>query len=72
MKEIPYYNYEKKHKCECGGDLRYVGTLNYTDQLECVACHQEFLVDKIYQMRADGSTGFFGYENFREMRILEN
>lgn len=41
--------------------------INYTDQLECVACHQEFLVDKIYQMKADGSTGFFGYENFREL-----
>lgn len=50
-----------------GGDIRYVGTINYTDQLECVACHQEFLVDKIYQMKADGSTGFFGYENFREL-----
>lgn len=67
MKEIPYYNYEKKHKCKCGGDLRYVGTINYTDQLECVACHHEFLVDKIYQMKTDGSTGFFGYENFREL-----
>lgn len=66
MKEIPYYSYEKKHKCKCGGNLCYVGTINYTDQLECVACHQEFLVDKIYQMKTDGSTGFFGYENFRE------
>lgn len=67
MKEIPYYNYEKKNKCpKCRGDLRYIGTINYTDQLECVACHQEFLVDAINRVKADGSTGFFGYENFRE------
>lgn len=55
-----------------GGDFRYIGTLNYTDQLECANCHQEFLVDEIYKMNTDGSIGFFGYENFREMRILEN
>ena len=68
MKEIPYYNYEKKNKCpKCRGNLCYVGTINYTDQLECANCHQEFLVDKIYQMKTDGSTGFFGYENFREL-----
>lgn len=43
MKEMQYYNYEKKNKCpKCGGDLRHIGTLNYTDQLECANCHQEF------------------------------
>lgn len=73
MKEMQYYNYEKKNKCpKCGGDLRYIGTLNYTDQLECANCHQEFLVDEIYKMKTDGSIGFFGYENFRELRILES
>lgn len=85
MKEIPYYDYEKKHKCKCGGNFRYIGTVNYTDRLECggdlhyvgilnytkrlecTACHQEFLVDEINRVKTDGSTGFFGYENFREL-----
>lgn len=68
MKEIPYYSYEKKNKCpRCGGDLRYVGILNCTDRLECVSCLQEFLVDEINRVKTDGSTGFFGYENFREL-----
>ena len=69
MKEMQYYNYEKKNKCpKCMGDLRYIGTLNYIDQLECANCYQEFLVDEIYKMKTDGSIGFFGYENFRELR----
>lgn len=67
MKEIPYYDYEKKHKCKCGGNFRYVGTVNYMKRLECTACHQEFLVDEINRVKTDGSTGFFGYENFREL-----
>ena len=59
---------EPKYKCpKCGGYLKWKGTLNYTDYIDCMSCGSEYAVDIVYEQDVDFSVKFAGYENFREV-----
>ena len=57
-----FYEYEDRNNCrECGGILRYTGSLNHDDYFECLNCHIKFKVERKSVISDDGRVKFNGY-----------
>lgn len=68
LKSIPFYKYEERNDCpKCRGQLTCTGAINNTDYFKCVQCGSEFSVGMINGITENGTRGFFGYDNIKEI-----